>query len=214
VPVVKMTKKELDADQGAVMQALESALWVILDRHRGENVLLHTVSYKLSEMVEEIVREWCEAQWDMHQTRVPLHTYRAASDRDHALDRFKQEGGVLIGPSLDRGVDLPGDLCRVQVVVKVPFPNLGDKVIATRMRNAGGLNARGEQMTGGQRWYATETARVIVQMTGRGVRSATDWCTTYVLDKAFLEWYNRDGKALLPKWWRDAMKMELVRDYQ
>lgn len=224
VPVVKMTKKELDADEKGVMDALESALWVILERHASggrdpedrQNVLLHTVSYRLSEMVEEIVREWCEAQVDMYgdEGRVPLHTYRAASDRDHALEQFKEQGGVLIGPSLDRGVDLPGDLCRVQVIVKVPFPNLGDKVIATRMRNAGGLNARGEQMTGGQRWYATETARVIVQMTGRGVRSATDWCVTYVLDKAFLEWYNRDGKALLPKWWRDAMKMELVRDYQ
>ena len=133
-----------------------------------------------------------------------VHSYRKASERDEVLERFKREGGVLIGPSLDRGVDLPGDLCRVQVIVKIPFPNLGDKVVSTRMRAGGG----------GGRWYATETARTLVQMTGRGVRGKDDWCVSYVLDRGFLRWWNGEGKVLLPGWWKDAMSVELVKDYQ
>ena len=204
VPVADMGKKNMDANREQVVQAIESALWVVLDRHKGENTLVHTVSYALTEVVEDIVREWAGAQEDMGGDRIIVHSYRKASERDETLERFKAEGGIIVGPSLDRGVDLPGDLCRVQVIVKVPFPNLGDKVVSTRMRGG----------NGGGRWYATETARTIVQMTGRGVRGADDWCVSYILDRGFLKWLNADGKALLPRWWQDAMKVELVKEYQ
>ncbi len=197
-PVADMSKKNLDANRSEVERAVEAAIRVVLDRHKGENTLIHTVSYALTEFVEEVVRDWARGN------KVKVHSYRKASERDEVLERFKREGGVLIGPSLDRGVDLPGDLCRVQVIVKIPFPNLGDKVVSTRMRAGGG----------GGRWYATETARTLVQMTGRGVRGKDDWCVSYVLDRGFLRWWNGEGKVLLPGWWKDAMSVELVKDYQ
>jgi len=202
-PVADMSRKALEAGWEKEMGALRDAVWVVLERHTGENVLVHTVSYKLNAEVCDVVRDWADTRWAVHQEKVKVWTYDKASDRDDVLEDFKREGGVLVGPSLDRGVDLPGDLCRVQVLVKVPFPNLGDRQVAER--------ARGE---GGSRWYAAETARTVVQMTGRGVRGGDDWCVSYVLDRQFMRWWNGEGKRLLPRWWRDAMVVELVKNYQ
>lgn len=102
---------------------------------------------------------------------------------------------------MDRGVDLPGDDCRVQIVCKVPYPYLGNRQIKERTR-----------LPGGQSWYTTQTARTIVQMTGRGVRSADDHAVTYVLDRQFGRWFG-DAKKLLPKWWTDAVKVGKVREF-
>lgn len=193
VPLGSMAKKQQDKNKAAVFAGVLEAL----RRHEGENVLVHTVSYQLSREVLELVRGSGLVPRDK------LHGYASARDRDVTLEGFKERGGVIVGPSLDRGVDLPGDLCRVQIVVKVPFPNLGDRVVSERMRGEGG-----------RRWYATETARTIVQMTGRGVRGVEDWAVTYVLDSDFMRWWNGEGKGLMPGWWNDAVEVERVRDWQ
>lgn len=193
VPLGKMDRKHQDAEKAAVMRGVG----VVCDRHRDENVLIHTVSYQLARDVLETVKG--AGIWPGSR----IHFYTHPSERDATLERFKDRGGVLIGPSLDRGVDLPGDLCRVQIIVKVPYPNLGDRRVGERMRGEGG-----------QRWYATETARTMVQMTGRGVRSSEDWCVSYVLDAQFLAWWNREGKRLIPEWWNDAFQVGRVREYQ
>jgi Rad3-related DNA helicase len=49
-----------------------------------------------------------------------------------------------------------------------------------------------------------QTIREIVQMTGRGVRSETDSCTTYIIDGAFGKLWTRN-KSLFPSWWREAV---------
>jgi Rad3-related DNA helicase len=98
---------------------------------------------------------------------------------------------------MDRGVDLPDDLCKCQVIAKVPYPNLGDKQVSARLHNT----------KDGKLWYAAETARTIVQMCGRGVRHANDECVVYVLDSSFLRWYAQ-WQLLLPVWFRQAIRIE------
>jgi len=95
---------------------------------------------------------------------------------------------------MDRGVDLAQEACRVVVVMKVPFPNLGDRQTSERLR-----------MNDGDAWYAVQTIRTLVQMTGRGVRSADDWCVSYILDRQFTHNTLRKHKFLLPVWWREAL---------
>jgi ATP-dependent DNA helicase DinG len=118
-----------------------------------------------------------------------------AAGRDEAVDAFKRDGGVLVASSLERGVDLIGDLCRVVIVAKVPYPNMGDRRTSARMR-----------LPGGRSWYATHTARSIVQMTGRGVRAHDDHATTYIFDSQFQKFWGQWSK-LLPRWWRDAVEV-------
>lgn len=175
-PVGAMTRKGME--DGAVEKAAQ-AVKNILDMHPGENVLVHTVSYSLAKELQEKVGEGL--------------TYTHAGEREAALDQFKKEGGVVFAPSFDRGVDLPGDLCTVQIIAKVPYPYLGDKQVEARLYSKGG-----------DAWYAVQTVRSLVQMTGRGVRSKEDKAVTYVLDQSFLRLW-RERKMLFPSWWREAV---------
>jgi Rad3-related DNA helicase len=103
----------------------------------------------------------------------------------------------MFAPSLDRGIDLPYDLCGTQIIAKVPFLYLGDKQISARMHSPGGGN-----------WYTVHTIRTIVQMSGRGMRSADDYCTTYILDSQFTTNLYKRSSNLFPQWWRDAVEIK------
>ena len=89
------------------------------------------------------------------------------------LNEFKQyKGGpaVLISPAMYEGVDLPGDLSRFQILVKAPFPSLGDKRMKFILDKHPDL-------------YSAITIMKIIQGAGRSVRSAEDHAATYILDK-------------------------------
>jgi Rad3-related DNA helicase len=44
-------------------------------------------------------------------------------------------------------------------------------------------------------------------MTGRGMRSADDHCTTYILDTQFIDGIWKRSKSLLPEWWKAGLDM-------
>lgn len=156
--------------------------------HAGQRVLVHCVSYALA------------AYLDMHvDTKRSTVTYSNSQGRDAAFDAYAaSRDGVLFAASMDRGYDFKEDLARVVIIAKIPFPSLGDKRIAARMHGPGG-----------QEWYNVQTVRTVLQMTGRGVRSDTDTCTTYILDAQFNSTLWGKAKSLFPRWWRDAV----VRSY-
>jgi Rad3-related DNA helicase len=112
-----------------------------------------------------------------------------------SLSGFKRSvAGVLVAPSMDRGVDLADDLCRVVVIAKVPFPYLGDRQVSARLHSPGG-----------QTWYNVQTIRSIVQMTGRATRHSSDRSTSYILDSQFERQVWWKGRQLFPGWWTDAL---------
>lgn len=183
-PVANVTYQQQDA---AVVD-LTYAISKICERHPDDRVMVHTVSYGLNKKLTAAVQA---AVGDRK-----IVTYTESRQRDAALNEYlNTPRAVLLSPSMERGVDLKGDACRVVVVAKVPFPALGDRRIAARTR-----------LPGGQQWYTVQTIRDIVQMTGRGVRSADDWAITYVLDSQFTKnvWRN---KFLFPEWWREAVDL-------
>lgn len=149
-------------------------------------MLVHTVSYDLTRKLELELKA-------KHGLKVI--TYGAGKDRDAALQKYKAlKGAVLLAPSMERGIDLPDDLCRVQVIAKVPFPSLGDKQISARMH-----------LPGGQMWYTVQTVRDVVQMAGRAVRHKEDHATTYVLDRQFARNLWAKNRQLFPGWFREAV---------
>jgi Rad3-related DNA helicase len=97
---------------------------------------------------------------------------------------------------MDRGIDLPGDACRVQVICKVPFLNLKDKQVSGRLYGGG---------RAGKTWYSVNAIRTIVQMTGRAVRSESDWAVTYILDGQFVTNIWQQNRNLIPSWWREGL---------
>ncbi len=207
-PIADMGRKGAGTWEERITK-MASGIARVLDTHgEGVNTLVHTVSYNLAaDLLQELTGKparghegaWQATMRTPEGRRINVHTYMGAAGRDEAVDAFKRDGGVIVASSLERGVDLIGDLCRVVIVAKVPYPNMGDRRTAARMRLAGGRS-----------WYATHTARSIVQMTGRGVRSHDDWATTYIFDAQFQKFWGQWSK-LLPRWWRDAVEVQNPR---
>jgi len=185
--LVEMSHKTVDTDWPKMLKGVAGVLGV----HPEERILVHTVSGKLAEYLVRNLPPSARAGRG-------IYTYRsgASGERDQALAAYKADPrGVLIAQSMERGVDLPDELCSVIVVCKIPYPNLGDNRTKARLYAT----------KGGEAWYAVNTVRSLVQMTGRGVRHEGDRCTVYVLDHAFTTRLWRKNKRLLPEWWCDAV---------
>ena len=83
---------------------------------------------------------------------------------------------ILVGPSLNEGIDLPGDLCRFIIIMKVPYPSLADRLVKEKIKLF-------------PHWYNSTTSNDIIQGIGRGVRYNGDWCVSYILDACFWRLY-------------------------
>jgi Rad3-related DNA helicase len=188
VPVAEMSMRNKDTAWPLMAKAVQR----VMEMHPEERILVHTVSYALSSYLHGML------------PRGRTITYSSSGERDTALARYRRmKGGVLLAASMDRGIDLKDDDCRVVVVAKIPFPFLGDRQVGARLRS-------GRE---GQLWYDVQTIRTIIQMTGRGVRHKGDKCVTYILDGMFMNKVYKGNKGLLPDWWREAMTVERVKEF-
>ena len=170
------------AKQAESLPKLVGAIEQILQRHPQERILIHTVSFRLLEELRE------------HLVSSRLHFYESMRALPRTLAAYlSQLDGVLVAPALERGLDLPDGACRVIVVSKVPYPDLGDAQVAARMA-----------LPGGREWYLDQALRALVQMTGRGMRHAEDRCVSYLLDAQVRRLLRQHGDRL-PRWWREAI---------
>jgi len=194
-PIANPTYKEMDK---AILD-LAHGIRVACEKHEGERVIVHTVSYKLARDLEEQLR-----RGEDRLTGRSIITYTEGRGREDALRKYKRtEGAVLLAPSMTRGIDLPDELCRVQIIAKCPFPALGDKQIASRLH-----------LPGGQLWYTVKTIRDIVQMTGRAVRHKDDWAVTYIMDINFGRNLWSKWKRMFPAWWTESVNTKAdIRDF-
>lgn len=187
-PVANVVYKEMDK----AVPLLIKAIVAVMHKHPEDRVLVHTVSYRLAEQLTDGVRQEWRAQGGRGRK---ILTYQTGSGKDRVMEEYRDTPGcVMFACSMGRGVDLPDDACRVQVIAKVPFMSLGDTQVSRRMH-----------LAGGQQWFVVQAIRDIVQMTGRAVRSETDWCITYVFDKQFAVNLYRKHESLFPTWWKDAV---------
>jgi Rad3-related DNA helicase len=171
--------------------ALFAAVAAILAAHPADKGLIHVASYGagrrlVQDLASRAPREARRLLWiDSTDGKVP------ALD----LHRASPLPTVLVSPSLREGVDLPDDFLRFQIVTKLPFPDLGDPWTAARQSRD-------------PRWYATETAKALLQAYGRSCRHPEDHGVTYVLDAQFSRFLQR-YRVLLPDWFLDAAEPAL-----
>ena len=95
---------------------------------------------------------------------------------------------------MGEGEDFTGDLGRIQLIAKIPYPDLGDKL--TRLRS--------EEPGVGRRMYAAMTLAKIAQTAGRVMRHDKDFGETVILDGSFRrlwQWH----KDLAPSWFKDVL---------
>ena len=103
--------------------------------------------------------------------------YNDSGEKRKLINEHKvREDTVLIGPSLSEGIDLPDEGCRFIIIVKVPYPSLGNLLVKEKMKLF-------------PTWYKSKTSNMIIQGIGRGNRNETDYCTTFILDGCFKDLY-------------------------
>jgi Rad3-related DNA helicase len=156
----------------------------VMRMHPNEKGIIHTQSYQNALDVMDYLKGKDDGRLLFPQN---------AREQKEILQKHAEtdQPTVLISPSMTEGVDLKDELSRFQILMKVPFPSLGDKVVKARMKLDNS-------------WYTWQTMLTIVQASGRSIRSETDKAATYVLDKNFDRVISQ-SKGFLPKWFLDAI---------
>jgi ATP-dependent DNA helicase DinG len=152
----------------SIVKALRKNACKIVKKHieDGDRGIILTPSFKLQ---TEIVEELNAQPWNKNYR---LFDQRQGEKLEPVLAAFKAWSNgpaVLISPSLYEGIDLPGALSRFQIIVKTPFPSLGDKRIKFILDNHPDI-------------YETIALMKLIQGCGRSIRSSSDFATTYCLD--------------------------------
>lgn len=172
------SRKEIEATKPKLVRAVQS----ILKQHEGQRGLIHTHSFDLSNLMRD-------------QVRSPRFLFQENFDGNKEAmlaEHTRRPDSVIVAPAMAEGVDLHDDLGRFQIVLKMPWPSLGDKVIKERA-------ARDD------RFYAWLTALKFTQSLGRTTRSKEDWSFTYILDSG-LDGFLSRNRGLIPQWALDAFQ--------
>jgi Rad3-related DNA helicase len=170
LPVGRMGSKTIEA----TLPKLAEAVSEILKNHPNEKGIIHCHTYKIANHLKKALRS----------NRLLTHT---SEDRDDILKKHinSKTPTVLLSPSMTEGVDLRGEFSRFQIICKVPYPYLGDKLVKKRMNKW-------------KKWYPLQTAKSIVQSVGRSVRSNDDHAVSYILDTDWDRFYGMN-RSLFPE---------------
>lgn len=152
----------------------------ILADHVGERGIVHTVSERIASYIQR----------NLFDSRLTFRRdYKTVNEM--LIAHEEKPDSFIVASGLREGLDLRGDLSRVQVIAKVPYLSLGDKRVKRRMELS-------------RDWYGYATALLFIQSIGRSVRSVEDTAVTYVLDKDFSRFYGM-YKKFIPEYIQEAI---------
>jgi Rad3-related DNA helicase len=168
-PVGSMSAKVIDVTLPKLAKAVEE----IMIHHKNEKGIIHCKTFKIANYIKS----------NISSDRFIIHT---SENRDEMLRMHikSKKPTILLSPSMTEGVDLKDSSSRFQIICKVPYPYLGDRLVKKRMNKFPG-------------WYNLQTAKTIVQAAGRSVRSVDDYAVTYILDSDFERFISRN-RSLFP----------------
>lgn len=187
IPTCRVDSRMKEEDRKKIVERFdriaESRIWL----SKG---LIQSRSYDYQKMMDRL-----------SDFRQYLISYNRDSARS-TIEKFKEMElpGVLNGPTFQEGEDFFGDLAHWQFIVRVPFLSVHDPLTKERMKL--------------DRYYAErETARALIQIVGRLMRSTTDYGESLIGDDhiAYFIWKKvKRGKfivPLFPRWFLDAFRM-------
>lgn len=152
----------------------------VMDKFPDVKGLIHTPSYRAN---NQILRK-------LRSDRVMTHTNQ---DFREALEEFYEEKAprVFLSPVCQEGVDFKGDRARFQLILRVPYPNAGDKYTRVKMEES-------------FQWYNYKALKTFGQQVGRINRSEDDHGVTILVDSRFPR-FIANNKRKLPQWLLDAI---------
>lgn len=177
IPVGKMsyTKKE-DTFKNYV-----PFLHKIFKKYEAKKGIIHTNSFELSNWIQR----------DVNDGRLVFHD---STNKDEKLRHHfeSKDPTIFVSPSVGMGVSFDHERSRFQVIAKIPYPSLSSQKNKLRQKT-------------NPDWYAWKTCSSLIQMTGRSVRSNTDFADTIILDGSFSD-ILKYSSHFLPNWFQLAIK--------
>lgn len=195
-PQLKLGYKDLNNTLPKIAPLIET----ILDEHKAEKGIIHCATYKLG---EEIYRRIDKKTRDRILYRDMDILDGAMGGKNAYQRKYRNEellqlhannekpNSVLLSPSMMEGVDLFDDLSAFQIILKMPWPSLGDP----RIKKKSDINPD---------WYSNKVWVHIMQASGRSTRHDKDTSVTYILDSSFPYFYEK-WKRNLPKWFTERV---------
>lgn len=146
--------------------------------------IIHTGSYENASMFYRNVPD---------EIKDRLLLYGNSKQKEEVMPTFKESTNkILVGPTLTEGIDLPDELCRFIIIMKVPYPNITSNIVKKKIELF-------------PLWYNSVTSNMIIQSIGRGVRNESDYCVTYILDGCFGQLYQQT-KEQYPDYIQNRLK--------
>lgn len=176
IPTTRVDMRMIEGQKRMWINRIDEILAARLDR----KTLIHSVSYARAEEIKQRSR---------YGALMLTHTSRTTAE---TIAKFKKAEPpcILVSPAVTEGVDFPDDEVRLQILCKVPFASSQDPLFKARCK--ADPNYRFEC-----------AALLIIQMCGRGMRSAADRVESIVVDDHFS--YMR-GRVKWPNWFRAAWR--------
>lgn len=164
-PIYYINKYKLSYDKKEFsLPKILNIIEEIINSRNNYKGIIQTGSYEFSKYLYDNI-------FNEYKDRIIL--YEDTNDKRNKLEEFEDsKNKILVGPSLIEGIDLKDDLCRFIIIMKIPYPSLGDKFVAKKFEVD-------------KNWYMWKTTNSILQGVGRGVRNENDWCETYIVDGTF-----------------------------
>ncbi|KKL99086.1 hypothetical protein LCGC14_1817910, partial [marine sediment metagenome] len=185
-PVVSLNKGSTDEEWGRIAEVVHD----YMHRYSSVKGIIHVSAANQVERVSTRIKGCASCS-------LRIQTPRPGLVR-HALFRQFREDATswLIHYSAGEGESFDDDTARIQLIAKVPFGDLSDKL--TRLRS--------EEPGMGSRFYAAVTAGRIAQTAGRVMRHQDDYGETVILDGAFRRLWTWH-KDVFPSWFSDILHM-------
>lgn len=146
-----------------IVENLRLSVHAIVDQAKTDNDkgIMLTPSFKVGEQLTK--------GFPRH-TKLFLH--KAGVDVNKLISDFKEYSGaaLLVSPSIYEGLSFDDDLSRYQILVKAPYPSLGEKRMEYIANNYPDV-------------YKIITLKKIIQGIGRSIRNKDDYAVTFVMDK-------------------------------
>jgi Rad3-related DNA helicase len=177
MPLGKMSFKQKEETFKVYVKFIQK----ILNKYPDKKGIIHTNSFELASWISR----------DIKDSRLVFHD---STNKDEVLQQHynTDKPSVMVSPSIDTGVSFDDDKARFQIIAKVPYPSLASQKNKLRQKN-------------NPHWYAYRTICGIIQMSGRPIRSITDYADTIIIDSGFGDLLRYSGD-LFPKWFLDSIK--------
>lgn len=192
LPTIKLSRDHYNESVKKVGEIVNE----LMNVHKDHKGIIHCVTYDLQKHIWKGVSKANRERLLCRDMEEMNPSYRGYVNRYKNADllRMHEKSGptVLLSPSMMEGVDLAGDASRFQIIIKLPWANLGDARVKEKARISND-------------WYSNKMWLNVMQASGRSTRNEEDSSVTYILDDNF-DFFYRKWQAKLPGWFTSRIK--------